>query len=346
MSNIESASADQNPQEENNSGPAEQQSRSALTSRSDKPKQNLTIAETLRVLDVARQVRQERETAEQALQRGDLRREIKRKLAESAKITGDDITEEEIDAAIDQYFENLHAFKHPPWGIRTFLAHMYVLRRRVAAALFAAGAILCVIWFLFLSAWGPFNASAVARRAAEQRLEQAETIRDQIVVVSKAPTVTDDANRLFGELQAGETDADTAEKTLAKMKRLLERLNENFELHVLSGTDEESGFERSFTDENGTRSAGYYLVVEARDADGEPMTRKIRNSETGIEKEVARWAQRVPKAVFDRLVADKKEDGVLNETLFATKRLGELDSQIVLSGLEAASSTSAQLTEW
>jgi hypothetical protein len=89
------------------------------------------------------------------------------------------------------------------------------------------------------------------------------------------------------------------------------------------------------------------LIVEARTSDGTALKRRVHNIETGKDKEVTKWAERVPKEVYDRLARDKKEDGVLNETTFAVKRRGEAEEQVTMPGADGKPLTRlGQITEW
>ena len=63
------------------------------------PGQNLTLEETLRVMDVAREMRDQREKAEEMFRRDDIRVALREKLLRSARLSGDTVTEQEIDAA-------------------------------------------------------------------------------------------------------------------------------------------------------------------------------------------------------------------------------------------------------
>lgn len=121
------------------------------------PGEDLTIEETLRVLDVARQMRQRRETAEEMFRRDDVRDQLRQKLMDAARVTGDNVTEAEIDAAIEQYFESLHTYKQPPRGLPWVLAHAWIWRGRLAlaaaaTAVIASGFIAALVggmlWFL------------------------------------------------------------------------------------------------------------------------------------------------------------------------------------------------------
>ena len=93
---------------------------------------DLTLAETLRVLEVARGLRQEREVAEVALLRDEIRTLMQKRLMEAAAITGDKITEADVDAAIQNYFETQHTYSDPPFSFSVLLAKIWIRRFSLA----------------------------------------------------------------------------------------------------------------------------------------------------------------------------------------------------------------------
>ena len=113
------------------------------------PGENLTLEETLRVMDVAREMRQQRETAEEMFRRDDLRSKLRDKLVRTAQMSGDNVTEVEIDAAIGQYFETLHTFHDPESAWDNFLAHCWIWRSRIFVASASLAAIAGSVWFFF-----------------------------------------------------------------------------------------------------------------------------------------------------------------------------------------------------
>ena len=113
------------------------------------PGQDLTLNETLRVMDVAREMRDQRATAEETFRRDDLRAALRNKLLRTARLSGDDVTEAEIDAAIAQYFESLHTYNEPEAGMKRFLAHCWIWRGRILAGAAALATVAGSYWFLF-----------------------------------------------------------------------------------------------------------------------------------------------------------------------------------------------------
>ncbi len=145
------------PQPQSGGQPADspQAASQARTTRSRRgqnarlPGQELTIEETLRVMDVARELRDQRTTAEEMFRRDDVRIELRNKLVRTARLSGDHVTEAEIDAAIDHYFESLHTFQEPEGGVKRFLAHCWIWRGRIIAGAAALAGLVGSYWFLF-----------------------------------------------------------------------------------------------------------------------------------------------------------------------------------------------------
>ena len=119
-------------------------------SSSERVTPELTLSETLRVLEVARGMRQERDVAEVALARSETRDVMRKRLLDAAAITGDRITEADVDAAIEQYFSTQHVYTDPPFSLTVFLAHVYI-RRKVLAIIVGLIVGFWVAWRLLFS---------------------------------------------------------------------------------------------------------------------------------------------------------------------------------------------------
>jgi hypothetical protein len=131
------------------SNASQAQAQAPAPDRIELPGENLTLQETLRVMDVAREMRQQRETAEEMFRQDDIRKNLRDKLMRTARMTGDDVTEAEIDAAISQYMETLHTYEDPAPGMSSFMAHCWIWRDRI---LFGAASLAVTaggLWYLF-----------------------------------------------------------------------------------------------------------------------------------------------------------------------------------------------------
>lgn len=94
---------------------------------------SLSLEETLRVMDVARQLRQSRETVTAELNLDETKAALRERLKSTAAITGESATEAEIAVAVELYFNNLHSYRDPPPSWSKWLALCYVRRHAIAA---------------------------------------------------------------------------------------------------------------------------------------------------------------------------------------------------------------------
>ncbi|WP_153557243.1 DUF6384 family protein [Roseimaritima sediminicola] len=110
------------------------------------PGEEMTLNEMLRVMDVAREMGRDRATAEKMFARRGVRAELREKLVRTARLSGDQVTEAEIEAAIDQYFQNLHVYRDPPASWSRVAAYAWIWRTRLAIA--AVGGTAALWWLI------------------------------------------------------------------------------------------------------------------------------------------------------------------------------------------------------
>lgn len=309
------------------------------------PGEGLSLNEMLRVMDVARELRRNRDVAEEMFRRDDVRAELRAKLMRSAAIAGDRVTESEIDAAIDQYFTNLNTYADPPSGLKSVLAHSWVWRRKILAASAAFAIAIGGLWYLLLSPDAVFSGTVRAQKAVAVEKEQASQILGQIKALTTDPVTIDQADVLYSQIAEARPSPEGITKAIAakeELAMLQSDLSESFEVHVVTSPSAEvSGVVRAVPG----RKTLYYLIVEARDTNGNVIPRMIRNSVTGQIEKVMRWGEEVPAEVYERLKADKESDGILGETLFATKIRGNPQSAIRITDSSGAPLTQgSQLT--
>lgn len=111
--------------------------------------ESLSLAETLRIMDVASALRRERELAKRALDADQVQEQLRARLQAAATVTGEAVTTAEIDAAIDHYYANLHAFREPARNLSWCLAHLYIRRWWLSLALLTF-AVAAAVGFLAL----------------------------------------------------------------------------------------------------------------------------------------------------------------------------------------------------
>ncbi len=307
----------------------------------------MSVAEMLRIMDVATAIRQDRELVDEQLNIDALKTRLRERMLAAAKVTGEDVTPEEVDAAIRQYYSSLHAFHEPPLSPSLVLAHLWVRRDSFLrwSVLTLGG--LMLIWGLFLSPSGPFTITGRTHKRVVALGNEIAKRAESIGAVSQDPGVAAQLARLTGEAATYRKQDDEAKlKTVrAALADLDKKLHDEYTVSVLTG--KKSATERAFEDEHGKRVSGYYLWVEAKRADGKVITRRIHDIETGKDVDAATWAERVPKEVYERIGADKRADGILNETEFAVKRKGFPEATVTMPGVDGQPLKRAgQITRW
>ena len=123
------------------------QEEAATELRAVKPEQ-LSLPELIRIMDVASELRKEQEIVEEQLNLDQIKVRLRERLLEAAQVAGEPITAEQIDAAIEDYYDKLHSFEEPKWSWEIFLAHLYVHRLTIVKWGLAIGAVVGLWWGL------------------------------------------------------------------------------------------------------------------------------------------------------------------------------------------------------
>ena len=113
------------------------------------PPQQLSLEQTLRIMDVATTLRKEQAVVEQQLNIEETKAMLRKRLLDAAIVTGEKLTKEQVDIAIEHYYDKLHVFEEPEWSLELVMAHMYVMRNKIigwTVAIGAAAGILTWLW--------------------------------------------------------------------------------------------------------------------------------------------------------------------------------------------------------
>ena len=160
---------------------------------------------------------------------------------------------------------------------------------------------------------------------------------DRLHAAVVAAAIEDAALERAAALQA------TAERQLSA--RDAEGLGETVrvyeELHALLAAESRivvtGGVWRVSNDDSRIRN--YYLLVQALGSDGQPVPFPIRNEETGVTRPVSAWGERVPQETYDRVAADRQDNGIIDDEEFGFKRRGYITAERRYPDV-------GQITEW
>lgn len=281
---------------------------------------DLSIAEMVRILDVASEVRRQRDMLDQQWNADAARQDLRDKLLATQATTGESLTPEQVDAAIDWYYDKLHRFKHPPKGVGYVLAHLYIRRRTVLAV--AIG--------LLLLAWAANVAFGYVATAEIQRSERIAELKGNIEWIQKnasAPEILRTVDRWqvdFDQLDTAQLEESSP--LVIEVTELYAALRQQFGVLVVDWYPERTGSPAQWTP---------YPEIPADD-DACFVTLQIDHPEAQVEitdcrppcptAKVNRWYQAVPRTVRDRYSSN-------DSTYYAYKFPGELTWQVQLESV-------------
>lgn len=307
------------------------------------------LDEMLRILDAASALRRERELVREQLSVDEFRATLRDRLLAAASATGDPVKPEEVEAAIDTYFDRLHAYDDPPMTVGVALAHVYVNRWPILTWGWLTLGALLLGWWIFFRPASPLGLVGGRERALARISAEAERDLAAARGLAAEPAAAGRIDRLAREAATyrRQGDAEKLGGVEKELERLVAAMESEYVVEVVHAAGKKSAVDRYFRDAEGKRVSGYYLIVEARDPAGQMVKLPIRNAESDRSATVSTWAERVPKEVYDRLAADKRADGRLDEFVYAVKEKGKLEPEVRMPGADGGPLTRlGQITEW
>jgi hypothetical protein len=159
----------------------------------------------------------------------------------------------------------------------------------------------------------------------EHAIDMRNTLRAAVVLVPAAGAAEAEALRVKGEAALLNGDADGAQQSIGALRSLTNVIATSYTLKIVNEQGVKSGFWRQPDGNNDAYN--YYVVVDALDASGNPVSIPVVNEEDGQHETVSRFAHRVSKDVFDAVKADKQDNGLIDKPIVGTKRAGALAAE-------------------
>ncbi|MHA1560462.1 MAG: DUF6384 family protein, partial [Alphaproteobacteria bacterium] len=230
------------------------------------------------------------------------------------------------------------------------LARLYVRRGVVArnAALGLAALVAATVVWLFLIEEPRLQRLEDQRQGiVDLGVELAETIPADLARLAAAiaeeandPDVAATAAILAedGAEAATEGEVESARAAVVGLQAQLDELRIAFDVRVVSRPGIQSGVFRIPAVNEAARN--YDLIVEAIGPDGIAVERAITSEEDGTTETVSAWGVRVSEAVYSAAVADKQDDGIIQDDLVGEKIRGDLEITWLMDALGGA------ITDW
>jgi hypothetical protein len=274
------------------------------------------LDDVMLAMDVVDTLRRRQQFVERELDEEGRALDLRERLRKIYRAQGIEVRDHVLDEGVAALREDRFVYQPPAPSLATRLARLYVRRRSWGRWLLAGVVVLGV-------AWGAYYATVVAPRAALPG--ELTALHGAVVAFARVEPARERAGSVLAMAQAALRDGD--EKAARKMRAALEDLRSTLEqeytLRIVSRPGERSGFWRIPDDSPDAQN--FYLVVEALDAQGAPVTVQVMNEETGQVERVSKWRVRVAESVYRRVAADKKDDGIIQNNRIGAKHRGNLE---------------------
>lgn len=299
------------------------------------PKDHAPLDEVMLAMDVVDTLRHRELVLDRELQADNRDQRLLERLREVYTAQGITVSDDVLAQGVRALREDRFVYVAPAPSVSRALASIYVSRgywgKWVGGAVAAAIVVVLAFQLLIL---GP------KQRALEALPGELQSAYQTIVGETRDAGALGDAQQMSAEGQAavGRRDYNDARKALADLRGLDARLEQQYELRVVSRPGERSGVWRVPGDNR--RARNYYLIVQAIGPNGKALALPIKSEEDGHTRTVREWGLRVDESTYNRVAADKRDDGIIEHPIVGEKRAGELDPQY------SVAATGAAITQW
>ncbi len=293
------------------------------------------LDELMLAMDVVDTLRHRELMLDRELEADDRDQRLLARLKEIYGAQGIEVSDDVLAQGVRALRENRFVYAGRAPSFARSLCVLYVTRGRWGKWAAGAAVVLAAAALGFqLLVRGP------ALRAAAELPAAAETAYQTVVASTKDAKALGEAGALHtaAESALAQHEYSAARTAVASLRSLEARLERRYELRIVSRPGERSGVWRV---PNGSpRTRNYYLVVEAVAPNGQVLALPIRSEEDGRTRVVKKWGLRVDEATYDRVAADARDDGIIEQRVVGAKRRGELDPDYSIA------TTGAAITSW
>lgn len=292
-----------------------------MASKSDAPLDDLMMA-----MDVVDTLRHEEGQVARELKTDERDAAMVERLRQVYASQGIDVPDHILKAGVEDLKRDRFVYSPPSAGFQRTLAMIYISRSTWSKWLAAVVAVVIVC----IAAWY-FIVKLPAQRAEADLLARLQALPATYTeLVGRIDSLTENteieanAARLAtdGNLALSDGNNEAAFKAEADLRDLAGRLQEVFEVRIISREGVPTGVSR--IPESNPDTENYYIVVEAVDADGKILERRIVSEESSEAELVDKWGQRVSETIYNAVRRDKMEDGIVQKGVLGQKRRGEL----------------------
>ena len=293
------------------------------------------LEELMVAMDVVDTLRHQQDLAERELDSDARRERFMVRLRELYQAQGIDVPDHVLEQGIDALEEERFEYVPVKSSWRTKLAYLWVSRGRWGKPV-AFFAILCsalLAIYVLVEVLPERSARAQLPQVIKASFSNIEKVSKVAVVTSKAQQSVESA-----QIAISNGDYDRASEISDQLSATLSSLESEYIIRVVSRANERSGIWRE--PPNNVSAKNYYLIVEGLDARNNIVAVEILNQENNTLKTVNKWGLRVSESVFNRVAADKRDDGIIQNNQVGEKQRGYLTPSYDID------TTGATITEW
>ena len=286
------------------------------------------LEDVMVAMDVVDTVRHRQILVDRELDAGARRERLRERLRDIYTAQGIEVTDEALDAGIAALEEERFQYRPPERGFSRWLAERYVTRGR-----WGKRAVIVTLFFLVAFLAWFFDAYLPKQRLRAEIPDAVQTTFAAILAEAETTRVQELAADINADALDAirEDDFATAEVLHGRLEDLLDRVRGTYQVRIVSRPDELSGVWR-VPDVN-EAAKNYYLIVEAVAPSGQAVAVPIRSEETGRVSLVTQWGVRVSEETFAAVAADKRDDGIVQESVIGEKPRGRVEPEYSLPTL-------------
>jgi hypothetical protein len=279
-------------------------------------------------MDVVDTLRHDQRLVEKELAAGYSDEALIERLRDLYRGQGIEVSDEVLVEGVKALREKRFTYASSQPGLGRTLALMWIDRSRLGKFLLLGLLAISGAWaanYYFVTRPQQIAQMQAYEEIAETLPKALQTAYDEIAGEAKVDEAKTYAERLLadGKSALSHNDAEAARKAVGDMQSFLKELRAEFTLKIVNRPGEASGVWRK--PEINPQGRNDYLIVEAVTSDGRVLPRAIRSEETGVTSTVTKWGVRVSREVYQRVLADKRQDGIISENVVGEKHRGYLD---------------------
>ena len=303
----------------------------------DAPKSEQTLDDVLIAMDIVDTLRHREQLVLSELDADSREQELIQRLKEIYTAQGIEVSDETLLDGVKALEENRFVYTQPKQNWQTKLAKIYIRRDKwlkpftgsIAAILIASG-----LWHFGVVQPQKAKASAIQTELQETIPSQLAQLRDEVQELAEDERIDTRVETFYqdGIEAVEEGNRKLALEAISALTLLKDDLEEEYTVRIVSRPNEYSGLFR--IPDDAPQRPNYYLIVEAIDGAGRVLEVPVSSIETQKAQRVKIWGVRVPKAEFDRVAADKKDDAIIQFSEIGQKKKGNLTPDYTIDTLD------------